>query len=107
MIFSRWRKNNRKVGIESCYALDEVEEGGTNLSERGLQHDNHRSLLDCVLIKVSKLKIDVSSMRTLHGFTLYDVVLSDNVGIILSVFFAYSRITMKSRNGPTVISIDS
>jgi hypothetical protein len=55
MIFSRWRKNNRKVGIESCYALDEVEEGGTNLSERGLQHDNHRSLLDCVLIKVSKL----------------------------------------------------
>jgi hypothetical protein len=55
MIFSRWRKNNRKVGIESCYALDEVEEGGTNLSERGPQHDNHRSLLDCVLIKVSKL----------------------------------------------------
>ena len=55
MIFSRWRKNNRKVGIESCYALDEVEEGRTNLSERGPQHDNHRPLLDCVLIKVAKL----------------------------------------------------
>jgi len=55
MIFSRWRKNNRKVDIESCYALDEVEEGGTNLSERGPQHDNHRPLLDCVLIKVAKL----------------------------------------------------
>jgi len=41
MIFSRWRKNNRKVGIESYYALDEVEEGGTNLSEWGPQHDNN------------------------------------------------------------------
>jgi hypothetical protein len=55
LIFSRCRKNSRKAGIKSCHALDEVEEGGTNLSERGLQHDNHRSLLDCVLIKVSKL----------------------------------------------------
>ena len=31
MIFSRWRKNSRKVGIKLCHALDEVEEGGTNL----------------------------------------------------------------------------
>ena len=45
-------------------------------------------------------------MRTLHGFTLYDVVLSDNVGIILSVLVAYSRVTVKGGNGPTVISID-
>ena len=55
LIFIRWRKNNRKVGIESCNALDEVEEGGTNLSERGPQHDNHRPLLDCALIKVAGL----------------------------------------------------
>ena len=41
MIFSRWRKNSRKVSIKSCYALYEVEEGGTNLREWGLQHDNH------------------------------------------------------------------
>ena len=55
LIFSRWRKNSRKAGIKSCHALDEVEEGGTNLSERGPQHDNHRPLLDCVLIKVAGL----------------------------------------------------
>ena len=41
MIFSRWRKNSRKVGIKLCHALDEVEEGGTNLSEWGPQYDNH------------------------------------------------------------------
>ena len=31
LIFCRWRKNSRKVSIEPCHALDEVEEGGTNL----------------------------------------------------------------------------
>jgi hypothetical protein len=36
LIFSRCRKNSRKAGIKSCHALDEVEEGGTNLREWGV-----------------------------------------------------------------------